>query len=576
MDAAIGQSFDIPIFLRTLAFQLYQSQAPFSLPIDREFLLSLDAGSDSEDLAAAVDSYHLPWWNFDEQPSSDGMICDNTINEALRYHRSFTANNAIMPFKVNKYRYTWPRHLLNDPKGLPVNCDRCRLYRGVALGVLDNLQDLRHQVHALEVTAEYHSDIAERRAAGFFQLYDAALMKELSDSNNEEGKGKGKQNTKPKGNKKRQAAAVRETAAAEFNRLTNLPSLKWHCCLDLTVEDILALGHPLGTGLKSGVHQHSGYNSSLPWGRYGEDSSGPASPTFSASNIVSDIADDNVDVPELDVKDIPTHFTCFPLRNFADEPHPLMMQQKVINPPHVSSWLHPPSEHFIPSPPNVIVPVRQQEPLATDKSIAAASDSDISAAACDVYSDSDTSVNAGDVYSDPGCQQEPMATVELIAAASDSDISAAACDVYSDSDTSVNAGDVYSVGSSSVDAPGMTIPARILSSPISVEASLPDDRSNSSISSYPNPEDVYSSSESICDVVPAADAFSSSDIETEDIQAADVFSDNEIPERNAGADPSNRTIPGPFNSRYFSNIPNAWLDVESAVDGNIPYDTDDD
>ncbi|KAF8800672.1 hypothetical protein BYT27DRAFT_7262812 [Phlegmacium glaucopus] len=52
-------------------------------------------------------------------------------------------------------------------------------HRGVALGTLDNLQDLRHLVHGLEVTYEAGADLSRRRAAGFFPLYDAANAKEM-------------------------------------------------------------------------------------------------------------------------------------------------------------------------------------------------------------------------------------------------------------------------------------------------------------------------------------------------------------------------------------------------------------
>lgn len=375
MAAAIGQSCEIPILLRTLACHLYQTDDPFTLPSDRDFLLGLDAGNEYEDMSAAVDSYLLPWWNDDGRPTDHQIINFSNMEEALSFHRTVTGTKGFLPIKMTKEKYTWPRQISFDPKGLPMDCDRCRLYRGVSLGVLDNLQDLRHQVHGLEVASEYRSDMAERRAAGLFQLYDAALMKELGNSHIKQTTGKRPQ--KPSGSMKRQAEFIRKTAAAELNRLTNLPSMKWTWGPDLDVNDVLDLKH---LPVPSGARQHSGYNSSLPLGPFAAGSCATGS-LSSTSFIASDIADDTMDVPELNNNEIPTDFSCFPFRNLTDDPHPLIKisgDLKPIDPPRPeSSWLEPPSKTFFPPPPDVVPTV----PLPSS------ADSDDAPAACDVYSD---------------------------------------------------------------------------------------------------------------------------------------------------------------------------------------------
>ncbi|KAF8816592.1 hypothetical protein BYT27DRAFT_7076595, partial [Phlegmacium glaucopus] len=268
MAVAIGQSCDVPIILQTLACDLYQRSPDYiTLLFDRDFLLALDAGSDLDDLAAVAESYHLAWWTYGNPPSEDVVLSYSSMHDALEHHHAVTGIKGILPVKVNKAKYTWSRHL-SDPKGFSLNCDRCRLYRGVSLGVLDNLQDLRHQVHGLEVASEYRVDQAGRRAAGFFQLYDTVLLKECEDTQSTLAKGKAKVS------KSRQANQVREVAAADLARLQDLPSLKWTWGPDLTEEDIHQLGKPT---LPTAPPQHSGYEFSLPWGRCGKASESPAS-----------------------------------------------------------------------------------------------------------------------------------------------------------------------------------------------------------------------------------------------------------------------------------------------------------
>lgn len=377
MSAAIGQSCDIPIILRTLACQLYQTSKPFTLEIDRNFLLGLDAGSDPEDMAAAVDSYHLGWWTLDHKPKTDCAINFSTIDTALDYHRSITANTRILPIKLNKEKYTWPRHVSFDPKGLSLDCENCRLYRGVSLGVLDNVQDLRHQVHGLEVLSENHADMSERRAAGFFQLYEAALAKESDEI--PISKTSGKRNKKKLDKQKPDAEHIRKGAAAEFQRLKDLPSLKWTWGPDLTIEDVLNLSR---IQLPSRITAHSGYNHSLPWGSYAAASSGSASISApSPSHIYSEIGEDITVIPLLDDNDIPTDFMIPPLRNLHDDPHPLKMPTEDIDPTwppgSVYSWLEPSPPGYFPAPPDVIRPFDSAGSSLSNESVPA----------CNVYSD---------------------------------------------------------------------------------------------------------------------------------------------------------------------------------------------
>ena len=47
-----------------------------------------------------------------------------------------------------KLEYVW-KPSVGDKQG---NCGQCRLYCAVALGVLDELQDIQHHIHGMEVS----------------------------------------------------------------------------------------------------------------------------------------------------------------------------------------------------------------------------------------------------------------------------------------------------------------------------------------------------------------------------------------------------------------------------------------
>jgi len=401
LAAAIGQSVEIPIILRSVACDLYQLGpiAGSTYVINRDLLASLDAGCNiDEDLSAVADSYFIPWWTSDNPPPNHGRLNSGTIHRALEHHRKVTGIKEILPVKTDKSRYTWNRSVAFVPEGVKLDCNRCRLYRGVALGVLDNIQDLRHHVHGLEVSYEERADLAVRRAAGFFQLYEAALMKESSKDADTltNQKGKKKETTR---NRMKQ---VEDSAAAEVIRLSNLPSLKWTWGSDLTRDDVLNL--PSNNPLVGQRIPHSGYNISLPWGRYGQDSDEPQSPSPSSCRY-SEIEEPDQGVPDiLNPDDIPTHYSLFPLRHTYEDPfitpnaeHPVVQERQNSA---FASWLLRPNHDFIPSPPQLLGRYERAESSleSGDDADSIISDSgdaddepDLAAEAADALMDSDTS-----------------------------------------------------------------------------------------------------------------------------------------------------------------------------------------
>ena len=206
-----------------LSLNLYISSDGESVSLDHDLLRLLDAGADLDDCSSIVESYYLQWWTSSIPPTDDSILTWMNIEVALNHHAQLSVQEPIFPIEVNKKKYTWPWHIDMNLPDVPLKCNRCHLYRGISFGILYNLLDLCHQVHGLEVASHFHTDQLERRAMGFFHLYNSVLMKELgtgdySGSTTKRGKGKLTKQTSKK---------ICLEAAAELAQLENHPSLKW-------------------------------------------------------------------------------------------------------------------------------------------------------------------------------------------------------------------------------------------------------------------------------------------------------------------------------------------------------------
>ena len=159
-----------------------------------ELITYLDGNLSSnglDDPALEIASYYLSWWiPLRTRPSPSGCLSSETIVAALEDYREQVglAMHRMEPplvirnltKELNKPAYTWHSSAYNDdlPNTLH-NCTRCRLYRAVAVGVMDKLRDTYNMVHACEVANEAEKDIAMRRASGFNELFEAVLKKEI-------------------------------------------------------------------------------------------------------------------------------------------------------------------------------------------------------------------------------------------------------------------------------------------------------------------------------------------------------------------------------------------------------------
>ena len=157
-----------------------------------ELMTYLDGNLSSnglDDPALSLKVYLLPWWTRATPPPANpsSYLSLHTLKSALNhFHQQLDAAmipvgraGTILPLakELNKPAYTWHSSVNDDLPDVP-NCTRCRLYRSVGLGVMDQVRDTYNMVHACEMASQAEKDIAIRRASGFNELFEAAMNKE--------------------------------------------------------------------------------------------------------------------------------------------------------------------------------------------------------------------------------------------------------------------------------------------------------------------------------------------------------------------------------------------------------------
>jgi hypothetical protein len=315
----------IPVIVRSLGQDMYR----VGMMPDRTFrpgleLISyLDGNLSSngiDDPGLDIVLFDLPWWTEAKRPTGKTpCLTSASLKVALdHYHAQLQA--ALIPVGVphtianfanelNKSAYTWHSSVNDDLPNSPEDCTRCRLYRAVGVGVMDQLRDLYNMVHACEMANEAEKDIAIRRASGFNELYDAAMKKETDSA-------AGVPQNQPSGSRSFLNAKVKRRFELEVEELKNwtkqavlqggMASSKWTWGVDLTVEDL--------RGLIRGADRyyqlpHSGYDESHVTGSLQSNISellDLEDPTVSELRF-DDLSRSITTIPELHPYDIPAY-----------------------------------------------------------------------------------------------------------------------------------------------------------------------------------------------------------------------------------------------------------------------------
>jgi hypothetical protein len=354
MATACGESINIPIIIRSLSKDFYKSavRQNYSIPLDRSFLLALDANLASAG-GIVIDDYHLDWWTKRTFSQSDQVLNISNLDACLEFHRTqIAAATEEVPMaeteetRLNKPVYIWKPDA-SDAISPNDSCRRCRLYRAVSLGTHDEERDIRNMIHGTEVSLSAKKSQVLRRAAGFHQLFEYLNIKEAgaaaTDGNihpniyppsqsqpfTDDTLELPKINTRSTKGKKistrrRLAADVRLGAIADVERLQNSPSLKWTWGVDMDVSELVNLQQSAEPGRRL---PHTGYATSLPEGNQTRTYSSWSTDQGNQEEYFSDVGENVSAVPELHADNVPAYPQCcfngIPSRylvNFIDDP----------------------------------------------------------------------------------------------------------------------------------------------------------------------------------------------------------------------------------------------------------------
>jgi hypothetical protein len=353
--AAIGQVIDIPVIIRSLARDFYRSavRLNYSIPLDHDFLVALDAGIMLAE-GETVEKFESAWWTHASTIDIDSAMKEpkkllniNNIDSCLLFHRNQLSLSAAaasispaapVPFSPAPAESITPHHSMpvyiwKPDAASPIlesdKCKRCRLYRAVSLGSQDERCDIHNLVHGMKVSFSFDKALTMRRASGFNQLYEYLSIKEQDPAVSAAAAAAGQNinNTLPvsapeieddeslprlvsskskKGKKisgrRAVASAVRLGAKAEVERMQNIPSLKWTWGVDMDASDLPALRRSVDTGNQL---PHSGYDESLTHGSDTRtDSSVPK--YLGEEGFFSEVSDHiRRPVPDLDLAEVP-------------------------------------------------------------------------------------------------------------------------------------------------------------------------------------------------------------------------------------------------------------------------------
>jgi hypothetical protein len=281
--AAIGQPLNIPVIVRSLAQDMYRvgmtPRAVFRPGFELMSYLDGNLSSNGlDDPALGIKDFDSPWWTRAHAPTGfPSYLCWVSLGAALDRHRR-QLEEAVIPSgapqfvcnladELNKPAYTWHSSVNDDMPNSPTDCTRCRLYRAVAVGVMDQLRDTYNMAHACEIANQAEKDIAMRRASGFNELFEAALKKECdveeksgSGETHEQESGSG---SNGKGKERRFGPEVEGLKTLVKNLVKDgaIGSSKWTWGVSLTEDDL--------RGLIRGADRqyqvpHSGYDRELP------------------------------------------------------------------------------------------------------------------------------------------------------------------------------------------------------------------------------------------------------------------------------------------------------------------------
>ena len=267
---AIGQIFDIPIVLRSLAMSLSSNcRVKLPIPFNLGFVAMLEVGTNGNQMDRVVDSYAHDWWNDRTRttvPKFQNMFTTETVVKCLAHHRKqlgaadpsipLKYSNIIPPLMIlpsttNICAACAGRHDGADSSHAAQPCSKCDRYCALAASLYDELVGVKNFASILSVTSSNDVEVASRRASGFYSLHEKVTVKEMRSQPQHVTGLRG-------GSRTRLSERVGTLAAEDLKRFQNMPtSHKWTWGEALTAEDVLGLRHI------SRQREHTGYETTL-------------------------------------------------------------------------------------------------------------------------------------------------------------------------------------------------------------------------------------------------------------------------------------------------------------------------
>ena len=288
----ISLVIDVPILLWSLADSLADVNLDhLPLGFHPSLLAALDDGVATESPSRLVDSYACDWWRHNTEPAAGQILGTNTLDECLNSYRQYIPAPSI---SHSSPIISQPQNAAADYRA---DCRSCNDLQALIQDMFDEARSMHALINGCESSADAAVNANVRKAAGFHQLHELTVLKELhakppalssttatamataaamaaamamamatatataTAPPPARAAGPSKQSA---ATRKSQLVAAR--AQAELERLKSLPpaSHKWTWGVDITENDVLA-SNQKAKGKEKKAH-HSGYARSLPDG----------------------------------------------------------------------------------------------------------------------------------------------------------------------------------------------------------------------------------------------------------------------------------------------------------------------
>ena len=319
----------------------------------------MDAGNHPGHPTGTVEHYEADWWTKDQAPTRAEIISFDLLPSCLSTHRRLRNER---PVSSGNSTGTNTAVQMGPVPIIELSCHSCMRYRGVAMDALHEMHNLRTQIQQRENSSEENRLLIMRRASGFNQLFEAAVIKDTQESTldpqpaapfvlprgsraqptapetagpstapipapvsaheppaqqlrarrptQQPGRTRVKNTKATKLSNKQLADILEQHSKAEHDRWVQHPSLKWTWGADLDRGDIQQLFRAADRKFEL---PHSAYDESLDTGRFdGDDSRSPAMPR--PEHWPPPVIPDEHVVPEMGSDDVPIHFGKFPFR----------------------------------------------------------------------------------------------------------------------------------------------------------------------------------------------------------------------------------------------------------------------